>query len=251
MADVRTVRGGLSQPFAEMMGFTTKTKPGEGYRITDAPDVPTIFDEQAWRQIERYLTKDRELSPLEVAAREEVMGSFEGMMGTEDAIWASLMEGLETGFRTDVDPLVAQMEQYYREEALPQLAEDYIGTSGLSSTDFGSAMARMASQLATNVGALQVEADEAAAIRRAGLLEAAPAISMETFSGPFAAAAGGQALREQEMALEPGARLWDTYMQMYTASGLDQPQTFVEPPKADRFSQIMSAMSGVGQPMQR
>ncbi len=88
----------------------------------------------------------------------------------------SLAEGLETGFRTDIDPIRQQAERDFRRNTVPAIQEQFAQQTGSFSTDFLSSVTGAAGDIHTNLGALQSQLDEAASGRRTGLLGQAPGL---------------------------------------------------------------------------
>ena len=100
-------------------------------------------------------------------AREMMGGWADYLSGT---VRPTLEEGLKTGFRTDMDPIITEAQRIYREETMPQIAQQYAGQTGAFSSDFLAANTRAGGVMGSQLGALQAQMDEAASNRRAGLL---------------------------------------------------------------------------------
>ena len=242
---------GLGETQAHMLGHLTQRDDGRWHvdQLRDESgrdfSAPQIFGLPQYQSITDYFQAERELSPGELAARSKLGELSDPYMGLTDDIFGSLEEGIRTGFRTDVSPLVTQMENYYRGTALPDLAEDYIGTSGLSGSDFGEAVARLGRDLSSDIGSLQFQADETAAARRAQFTEAAPGIALRAFTGPVNMAAYFQQMREQEQAMEPGAQLWPLYASLQGMAQYDPSQTIVSPGGTSGAATWMTAVGGL------
>ena len=82
----------------------------------------------------------------------------------------ALSEGLETGFRTDIDPIREQAEREFRRSTVPQIQEQFAAQTGSFATDFLGSVTGAAGDIHTNLGALQSQLDEAASGRRTALL---------------------------------------------------------------------------------
>ena len=89
------------------------------------------------------------------------------LSGTVDP---TMREGLETGFRTDMDPIIAEARRAFQEETIPQLKQQFAGQTGSFSSDFLASMNRAGGAMESQLGALQAQMDESASNRRAGLL---------------------------------------------------------------------------------
>lgn len=84
-------------------------------------------------------------------------------------------EAGQTGFRTDLDPIIAQSLRLFETELVPQIQQGFANQGlGPFSSDLGLALSGAGADIATNLGALQVEADEAAADRRLSALGLTP-----------------------------------------------------------------------------
>lgn len=85
-----------------------------------------------------------------------------------DVLGPGIRDLAATGFKTDIQPAVDLSSYLFKNEFLPAAAEQY-GQLGLNprDSDFGSAIAREASRRATELGALNLDLQEAAAGRRA------------------------------------------------------------------------------------
>jgi hypothetical protein len=89
------------------------------------------------------------------------------LSGTVDP---TMREGLETGFRTDMDPIISEAQRVYRDETIPQLKQQFAGQTGSFSSDFLDSTARAGGAMGSQLGAMQAQMDESASNRRAGLL---------------------------------------------------------------------------------
>lgn len=151
---------------------------GMGYR----PEVgwKRGIDEGSWSEADNYFSK-RIFGPDSFAdvadlANYENLGAegARGVMGGWDdylsKVSGTLEEGLDTGFRTNMDPIIAEMQRIYRDETMPQIAQQYAGQTGSFSTDFLAANSRAGGAMGSQLGALQAQMDEAASNRRASLL---------------------------------------------------------------------------------
>ena len=88
----------------------------------------------------------------------------------------ALGEGIETGLRTDIDPIRQQAIRNFTQTTVPQIQEAFAQQTGSFSTDFLNSITGGAADIETNLGAIQAQLDEAAAGRRQGFVNAAPGL---------------------------------------------------------------------------
>lgn len=91
----------------------------------------------------------------------------------DESVIPGLRELAETGFRTDIAPIVAAEQNRLQSETVPSIRELAAANTGPFSTDFQRNLLGAGSSLGFNLGALQAELDEASAGRRAGGLSLA------------------------------------------------------------------------------
>ena len=116
-------------------------------------------------------------------------------------------EGIDTGFRTDLDPIRRQAERQFSERDVPLIKENFAAQTGSFSTDFLNSITQGAAQLETDLGALQFQADEAAANRRTDLLPLAGTIAQGVGQIPLELGFQGLNLGEQvTLDTTPGGR---------------------------------------------
>lgn len=154
----------------------------------------------------------------------EIRGMLEGLRPTAQNL-------VDTGFRTDIQPIVDAELRRLNTQTAPALAERFSGS--LSGSGFEQALAKASGDVSTFLGERQAGLDEAAANRRITGLNMAPGI----FTNPlnlqtgFAEALGaaGERFRLRKEATRPtniGAKL----MQALTGlSGIEQGQGFMLP----------------------
>jgi hypothetical protein len=123
-----------------------------------------IFDRDSFSEVAKLL----DLPNLTAGAARDVLGGWQDYMG--GTVMPTMEEGLQTGFRTDMDPIIAEAQRAFTEETVPQLKQQFAGQTGSFSTDFLGALAREGGTMQSQLGALQAQMDEAASNRRAGLL---------------------------------------------------------------------------------
>jgi hypothetical protein len=143
----------------------------------------------------------------------------QNMLSMNDLFQNELIPGAtemaNTGFRTDLDPIIKQQMAQFQNQMVPELANQFgfLGGGGQNrlSSDFGAATANAAGGIATNLGSLQVDADEAAAGRRAEGIGLAGELSQ--LSAAFPAALGSDILSlneqnfDQTLLGRPGGQL--------------------------------------------
>lgn len=157
-------------------------------------------------------------------AQQQAMSLLEAAPGTFASLFepaaATAGELARTGLRTNIDPIRQAAVRQLRRETAPMLAEQFARQTGTFATDFLNSLNQAAGDVETNLGALQVELDEAAAQRRkegailASTLGTVPA----AFAGDLFAT--GEQMRALQESLQPGARLFNA-LQIF--SGLTQP----------------------------
>ena len=124
----------------------------------------------------------------------QALGGLDSALGLYDeTLLPGVRDLANTGFRTDVSPIAEQMLRQFQGELIPGLAEkfSFLGGGGQTlSSDFGAAAARAGGDLFSDIGALQVGADEAAAGRRVGGLELGGLLGQERAALPLEVGAG-------------------------------------------------------------
>lgn len=235
----------------------------DDFRTMGYKQAPTLFDYETMQEMVDFIRTPQQIGEAGVFAR-----SDEGPMGLEglkkalaDFNIASeqqrnvLAEGLDTGFRVDVDmdPIREAAMYKLKNEIMPGISEGFAGTAGLASSDFGAALAGAGvgatKELAALEAELNYESGNAAAARRSTLTQAAPAISMAHLGAPSAWAESlatiENTMRQQEEQTRPGAREYEAFIQLM---GADQGAYLSEQPQlqatgAEKFAQTMG---GVG-----
>jgi len=221
--------GGL---FADLFGVgTTLGKKGFAIGGPDAGNfnyAPSLFGGGgAGQSIADYLSNPYQIGGAGILARDFVdllaPNALANFVNSSQYISPAVNEALATGFRTDVSPIAAQARRQFARSTVPQLAEQFAGTSGINSSDFGRNLLGSAADLEASIGALQTELDDAANARRLQALSVAPSAATILASAP--AALGSefanleQLFRTQEEGVRPGARLLDF---AFNTAGLNQ-----------------------------
>ncbi len=144
-------------------------------------------------------------------ANQNLHGANECYGNTSELLQNELSPGAynvtNNGLPTDLDPIIAQQLNQFRSQMIPELANQFgfLGGGGQNrlSSDFGAAAANAAGGIATNLGALQVDLDEASAERQLSGLQLAgqfgqllPEIGQ--LSAAFPAALGSDILSLEE-----------------------------------------------------
>lgn len=150
-------------------------------------------------------------SPFANLALQNLPGADQAFGSAIDFLNQSVIPGLDrAGQVTDIAPIQAQQMRLFNQQIVPELANQFgfLGGGGqnLLSSDFGAAVAREGGNIATNLGALQFQAEEAAADRmlQAGQIGAGVATTLGGLGAQRAAfpTALGQdllALQEQNL----------------------------------------------------
>lgn len=221
---------------------------------------PTLFDYSNMQKIVDFLQNPQEIGAAGVFAR-----SDEGPMGLSElermyqdyvtgsqATQGALLEGLETGFKTDVEPIREAAMYQLMNETMPALAEGFAGTAGLASSDFARSLAEAGAGMETELGALETGLQENAAARRTEIAQAMPSLAATMLMTPSAWAsglAGTEAeMRQQEEMASEGGRLYQSFL---TMMGLDPGaytyvQTEAEPSRMEKFGQVMQGIGSLG-----
>lgn len=248
---IETHYSGLSAgAVANLFGIGGEFK-GGGFKPTDALGgfqgqfAPTLFTPEKYQEIIDYINRDpseTELGQLamgDIASPERLGQGFQDYLGTAGSLSAALSEGLETGFETDIAPLTDYYTRQFQKETVPQLAEEFAGTTGLGSSDFGLGLLGAGKDLAVELGGLEFGAKEAAAGRQLEMVGMAPDIQASLLGAPMGYAADMLALGE---ATQPGRKAWESFL---TLSGVGTGgQTVVKQP-SNKTAQLMSAIGGL------
>lgn len=156
-----------------------------------------------------------------------------------------LLELLRTGFRTDLQPIIAGEQYRLANETAPALAEKYGGA--LFGSGFQNALAQAGEDLGMYLGEQQVAADEAAAARRMGGLNMAPGL----FTAPLDLQLGygksrfdfGNAYRTAREMRRPGYRQLAAFPALVSAEGS---QGFLLPSMGGQGGGGLSGLAGAG-----
>jgi hypothetical protein len=229
-------------------GFITKgaLDPGEGGQFG-----PQIFTPGTVEDISEYIKTPLGIGDVGQWGREQftpemLAAVFSQHQEVGGNLLSSLNEGLSTGWEVDVQPLIDQALGEYYNEYVPQTAETFSGSTGVSSSAFGQALTTGAQELATNIGAYKYNAQEAAAARQAAITPMAGDISANYLAGNLAfgsdVAAYDRYLAELERSSTPGATQYDAFMKM---AGLDSSGTTVVQPEGPSTGALIA--SGVAQ----
>jgi hypothetical protein len=182
--------------------------------------------------IEDYLTNPLKLTQLEKRERqlfEESEPLFREIQQLlTGPIRDPLLQLLDHGFKTDIDPIIAAENRRFFNETIPGVAERYAGS--LDSSGFENALAQSAEDMGIYLGEREYDANEAAAGRRMQGLQMAPNL----FTAPldlqhgFATAMGaaGQRNRERRESVRPGFRQLQAFPSL---AGVEQGQGFFLP----------------------
>lgn len=155
------------------------------------------------------------------------------LSGTVDRIEENLLpsvdELLSTGFRTDIDPIVAEEMRRLREETAPALGARY--RTSLRSSGFDNATGQAIEDLGVRLGTLAFNADEAAAARRSNAITSGAAgnayqlpLNLE-LGGALVTGSAGERARGRFEGTRPGGRLLSG---LGTLAGIEQGGGFVQ-----------------------
>ena len=117
------------------------------------------------------------------------LGQFFGnqLLFGEGGIGATLGEGLETGFKPDLGPVISEASRRFFGEIVPQLGQSNVALQegvGPFSTDLQSNLLQAGGTLASQLGALEVQNQNLAADRRGEFLGLSPLITNTLFNAP-------------------------------------------------------------------
>jgi hypothetical protein len=226
---------------------------------------PTLFDDETMQSMIDFIRKPEQIGvpgvfarseegPLSLESLKESLANYNTASAQQRGV---LAEGLDTGFKVDVnmDPIREAALYQLKNETVPGISEAFAGTAGLASSDFGGALAGAAGSVTSDLGALEAklkyESGEAAAGRRAGLLQAAPAITTGMLGAP---AAWGEMLgniesgmRMQSEQTRPGAREFDAFMALIGADpgAYLSEQPYLDATGAEKFGQILGPLGDI------
>lgn len=207
---------------ANLLGIEGNYKRG-GFRPTGTMEAgetgrygEALITPERYGEMIEYITRDpfeTELGGVaeQVLSPESLMDLWGNYQAGAEDLSRTMSEGLETGFKTDIGSIERLRRRQFERELIPQLAEQFSGTSGLSSSDFGQAVANAAADLSFELGALDFDASEAAAARRAQIAALAPQVQQAQLAMPTAFGSDLIALGEQT---SPGAKLTETFMEL-------------------------------------
>ncbi len=143
----------------------------------------------------------------------------------------AISEGLNTGFRTDMSPIVDVERRRFERETVPGLVEQYAGLTGGFSSDLHNSLANASADLGVTLGSQQAQFDEAANNRRLQALTVGPAAAQAIGSMPFQAGNEmlglGSQLQEDEYLSRPEVQLMRTLSSLFSL-GSDTPGSFGE-----------------------
>lgn len=193
------------------------------------------------------------LDEREVAAREIFDSLPADLQSTlnvfDEIILPGAQELATTGFRTDIQPIIDQQQRRFERETIPQLREQFAGQTGTFSSDFLNAITNAGADLNTELGALQVELDEAAASRRASGIPILSQLQTGRLGLPISVGndlfQAGQAFRQVDESLRPGARQLNL-LQLLGQQGSPSNLGFVaNQGQPSQTSQILQGLSSI------
>ncbi len=191
--------------------------PASGMGFANQVFFPGDFDSLS------NLTKPTPRNELQDAALglgvEGVEASQRGFANIEGPGNEAIREGLQTGFRTDINPIVAAEQRRFTQETVPNLVEQFAGLTGGFSSDLQAGLANASADLGVTLGSQQVQLDEAANARRLNALTVAPQ-AQQTISGipGFTAQSAlglGSAIQEDQHLSRPEVQLLKTLSNIF------------------------------------
>lgn len=165
-----------------------------------------------------------------VAGARDFLGSAgaigQNVLGTTDQALSTLGEGLETGFKADLDPIIEASKRDLFQNIIPEIGERFNvvneGIGGFSS-DFGGQLVDAGTDLSTNLGALETQLQTQAGQTRSQLAG---------ISGTLLNQLGGQPFNLAQQSMDTGAQL------------------ALEGTAAGRQTQLLSLLTGQINPVQ-
>ncbi len=134
----------------------------------------------------------------------------------------AIKEGLETGFRTDIQPIVDVEKRRFQRETVPQLMEQFAGLTGGFSSATSSGLAQAAADLGVTLGGQQAQLDESANARRMQALQFGPAAASAISSFPINAANDflglGAQIQEDQFLSRPEIQLMRNLTNLFSLS---------------------------------
>lgn len=165
--------------------------------------APQVFSPEDFGMLQNLL------NPTESNFLQEFSPQMAGAMAAP--FTQNISEGLSSGFRTDMSPVIAAEQSRLMNETIPEIAEQYAGITGGFSSDFGNAGLMAAKDMGLELGAMQSELDEGAAERRMFYGQHAPT-ALSSFAGI------GDQLFESETLQRPEMQLLRNISNLFSLS---------------------------------
>lgn len=133
------------------------------------------------------------------------LGQLGGVAGSNLLLGPGLdtfQEGLQTGFKPDLQPVIDQASRAFFNEIVPQLGQSNVALQegvGPFSTDLSGQLVKAGSGLATNLGALETQLQNDAGQRRAELAALSGTFAGNLSGVPQGAASGALQLGEEQV----------------------------------------------------
>jgi len=194
--------------------------PNVGGNFANPVFQPSDFD------ILRNLLNPQARNALQFAAEDIGTQGIGGFQQAFDSVLGpgtdAIREALETGFRTDLDPIIEAEKRRFSRETVPGLAEQFAGLTGGFSSDFQNSLINASSDLGVSLGSQQAQFDEAASNRRFQALSAGPAAASAIAGLPINAAQDtlnlGAQIQEDERQSRPEVQLLRTLSELFGLS---------------------------------
>lgn len=201
------------------------------------------------KELKRFLKRPVGLTEAEKAAASGLNQLGPGIQsGIEnlEGLAPFAQELVETGFETDLQPIVDLEQRRFGRETIPGLAERF-PSLGLSGSGAQGLLSSAGVDLGTELGSLQVALDEASAGRRVQGLGIAPSIfaAPSTFGIEAFGALGsaGEQARLRKESTRRGARLQQS---LGFLTGLETQQKFLQPGFAGPTVTQGGGLGGIG-----
>ncbi len=131
---------------------------------------------------------------------------------------SAVQEGLDSGFRTDMQPIIEAEKRRFSRETVPGLMEQYAGLTGGFSSATSSGLANAASDLGISLGSQQAQFDEAANNRRLQSLSVAQSIANLPFDVGNQSLGLGAQIQEDQYLSRPEIQLMRTLSNLFSLS---------------------------------
>ena len=216
---------GVNKP-SDVLGRDYSYLSGSQQNLTDPTGLGSIarggFAPQIFQPAD-FLGLRNMLAPTGRNILQELAGPIgmlgaEGLGGIVDSSQNALTQGLDSGFRTDMQPIIEAEKRRFSRETVPGLMEQYAGLTGGFSSATSSGLANAASDLGISLGSQQAQFDEAASNRRLQSMSVAPSIAGMPFGLGSQALGLGSQIQEDQYLSRPEIQLMRTLSNLFSFS---------------------------------